>query len=57
MKKFKLTNNDVSSLENATSLMNNAVLKNASFEVLSTSSTGGNAFAKAGPITFGKVIH
>lgn len=54
MKKFKLTKNDVTSLENATSLMNNSVLKNASFEVTNTCSTG--RFAKAGPITFGKVI-
>jgi hypothetical protein len=54
MKKFKLAKNDSKSLQGSISMMDNSVLKGVALDVTKYASMGG--FAKAGPISFGKII-
>ena len=54
MKKFKLAKSDAKSLHESISMMDNPVLKGVALDVTEYAFMGG--FAKAGPISFGKVV-
>lgn len=54
MKKFKLVKNDAKSLQGSISMMDNPVLTGVALDVTKYAFMGG--FAKAGPISFGKVV-
>ncbi|MBF4519157.1 hypothetical protein IRZ71_22615 [Flavobacterium sp. ANB] len=53
--KFKLNRNDVKSLENSISLIENPVLKKAALDVTSAEHSGGNAPAWA-KVDFAEII-